>query len=164
MKRAWIAMVVVVFSANLAVAQERVSLITLDGLEKRLFNGGDTTFVVNFWATWCAPCVAEMPHFEKLQQHYQSKPLRVLFVSLDARKYQDAVLNFVNAKGLKNEVLILDERDEQYFIPQISAEWSGAIPATLFVNTGKGVRIFKEQEFDYQQLERNYLSIVQQNQ
>ena len=153
---------VTLLSAGNLQAQNRVPFITLDGLEGRLAGGGDTTFVVNLWATWCAPCVAELPHFEQLQQAYASAPLRVLFVSLDAKKDRDAVVKFVAAKGLENEVWLLDEPNEQQFIPAISAEWSGAIPATLFINTHKGIRIFKEQEFDYQQLEENYLSIVQQ--
>ncbi|MGK6351357.1 TlpA disulfide reductase family protein [Parapedobacter sp. DT-150] len=149
-----------VLSISRARTQERIPLITLDGLEKRLDNGGDTTFIINLWATWCAPCVAEMPHFEQLQRNHQSKPLRVLFVSLDAKQDHDAVLHFVGTKGLKNEVLLLDEKNEQAFIPQISPEWSGAIPATLFVNTEKDIRIFKEQEFDYEALEHSYLSII----
>lgn len=163
MKRSLIlAGAIAVFSASDLRAQKSAPLITLDALEQRLEDGGDTTFVVNLWATWCAPCVAEMPHFERLQQAYASKPLRVLFVSLDAKKDQDAVAQFVKKRELKNEVWLLDEKNEQYFIPAISAEWSGAIPATLFVNRAKGIRIFKEQEFDYQQLESNYLSIIQQ--
>ncbi|WP_353127347.1 TlpA disulfide reductase family protein [Parapedobacter pyrenivorans] len=153
---------IAVFSASDLQAQQEVPLTTLDALERRLENGADTTFVINLWATWCAPCVAEMPHFERLQQVYAAKPLRILFVSLDTKKDQDAVAKFVDTKGLKNEVWLLDEKNEQHFIPAISAEWSGAIPATLFVNKSKGVRIFKEQEFDYQQLENSYLSIVQQ--
>ncbi len=147
-------------SAAQLTAQERVPLTTLDALEKRLSSGGDTTFVVNLWATWCAPCIAEMPHFERLQKKYTDKPLRVLFVSLDGTTHRDAVVRFADDKELRNEVWLLDEKDQQYFIPKISSDWSGAIPATLFVNTAKGIRIFKEQEFDYQQLENSYLSIV----
>jgi len=153
---------IALLSADRLSAQERVPLVTLDQLEERLAAGGDTTFVVNLWATWCAPCVAEMPHFDQLQRAYRSKPLQVLFVSLDAEKNHGAVVKFVEKKGIKSEVLLLNERDEQYFIPKISMEWSGAIPATLFVNAEKGIRVFKEQEFNYQQLETNYLSILQQ--
>ena len=153
---------IALMSAMVPSVSERVPLVTLDNLEKRLENGGDTTFVVNLWATWCAPCVAEMPYFEQLQENYQSTPLKVLFVSLDAQKNHGNVVKFVQDKGLKNEVLLLDEKNEQYFIDKISPEWSGAIPATLFVNASKGVRVFKGQEFDYQQLENNYLSIVHQ--
>lgn len=149
-----------IFPASFSVAQEPGQLTTLKSLEKRLNNGGDTTFVVNLWATWCAPCVAEMPHFEQLQQRYSSEPLCVLFVSLDAPEKQEAVRSFVQAKGLKSEVWVLNEKDEQSFITKISEEWSGAIPATLFVNSGKGVRIFKEQEFNYKQLENSYLEII----
>jgi len=154
---------ILLLSAAFAGAQERVPLITLNKLEQRLGNGGDTTFVINLWATWCAPCVSELPHFERLQQTYASKPLRVLLVSLDRKEKHDAVVNFIESKGLKSEVLLLDEKDEQYFIPKISQHWSGAIPATLFVNTQRGIQVFREQEFDYEQLENDYLSIVHQN-
>ncbi len=149
-------------SAKQPNTSNRVPLMTLDGLEKRLAHGGDTTFVVNLWATWCAPCVAEMPYFEQLQENYQSDLLKVLFVSLDAPKNLSNVVKFVQDKGLKNEVVLLDEKDEQYYIDKISSEWSGAIPATLFVNVNKDIRVFKGQEFNYEQLENNYLSIVHQ--
>ncbi len=162
MKRFFVcAMALTALVAWRSEAQTPVPLITLTELEGRLANGKDTTFVVNLWATWCAPCVAEMPYFEQLQQNHGDKPLRVLFVSLDAKKNHGNVSKFVQEKGFKSEVILLDERNEQEFIPKVSTEWSGAIPATLFVNTEKGVRIFKEREFDYRQLEDSYLAIIQ---
>lgn len=142
-------------------AQPPVPLVTLDELETRLVNGRDTTFVINLWATWCAPCVAEMPHFDHFQTVYSNEPVRVLFVSLDAVAQRDAVAAFIEGKQIKSEVVLLNERNQQYYIPKISTEWSGAIPATLFVNSRKGIRAFKEQEFDYEQLETSYLTITQ---
>lgn len=141
-------------------AQEEVGLVKLDALEERLAQGGDTIYVVNFWATWCAPCVAELPHFEKLQQVHVEKPLKVLLVSLDAVKRKDIVDAFVARNNLKNEIVILDEKNEQEYIDKISNSWSGAIPATLFVSTSADIRLFKEQEFEYEELEKTYLSIV----
>lgn len=167
MKGLLLAYIVLLFWAfpGTKVQDSKVSTIKLEQLEHRLAQGGDTTFVVNFWATWCAPCVAELPYFEQFNDVYGqvpdgTNPVKVLLVSLDAPKLLSRVNDFIEARKLRNEVLLLDESNQQYYIDQISTEWSGAIPATLFVNTKKGIRLFKEQEFDFETLEANYLSII----
>lgn len=128
------------------------SLTTLEELEDRLAKGGDTTFVVNFWATWCVPCVKEMPYFEQVSNQDRNKPLKLLFVSLDSFKKPELVSKFVEDKGIKNEVLILKETDQQYYIDRISPEWSGAIPATLMVKSSTNKRVFYEREFTLEAL------------
>ena len=52
-------------------------------LEPYLRRSSDTLYVVNFWATWCKPCVAELPHFEELYEKYKDQKVKVLLVSLD---------------------------------------------------------------------------------
>ncbi|MEO8794195.1 MAG: TlpA disulfide reductase family protein [Daejeonella sp.] len=138
-------------------SQAQVKLITVDQLESRFANGKDTVYVVNFWATWCSPCVAEMPNFEKLQASYSSEPLKVLMISVDFKsKLQSAVIPFVKKKKFANEVFLLDEKSQQVYIDRISKDWSGALPATMFVN--KNTRKIYEQEFSYDQLESVYKS------
>lgn len=161
MKSGMYCVFLLLFSCSFGYAQERVPLIRLEALENRLAAGGDTTYVVNFWATWCAPCVAELPYFEQLQKTYHAKPLKVLLVSLDAVKNHAGVVSFAEKHQLSNEVVLLNEKSQQQYIDRVSTEWSGAIPATLFVNTGNNVRLFKEQEFDYEELESCYLGIVE---
>src|SRR5690606_33238818 len=85
-------------------AQQEVKLIKLDALEERLANGGDTTYVVNLWATWCEPCVAELPYFEQLQQTHSAQPLKIILLSLDAPKNHERVVKFGEKNGLRNEV------------------------------------------------------------
>lgn len=142
------------------LAAQQVNLLTLEQMEERFKTGGDTTYVVNFWATWCGPCVKELPYFEKLQHDYREQPVKVLLVSLDFRsKLEEKVKPFVKEKDLQSEVFLLNESNQQEYIDAISPDWSGAIPATLFVNNGKQVRTFREQEFTYDELQELVMSL-----
>ena len=139
---------------------QTVKLLSVDELEDRISKGGDTLYVVNFWATWCAPCIAELPYFEKLQTTYKDQPLKVLLVSLDFKsKLQKSVIPFVQKKQLTNETFLLNEANAQVYIDKISKEWSGAIPATLIYNKKNNVRKFYEKEFTYAELEQTYKSL-----
>ena len=137
---------------------QQVKLITVDQLNERLEQGRDTTFIVNFWATWCAPCIKELPHFEKLQQEKRREKLKVLLVSVDFKsRLEKSVVPFAKNRGLKNEVFLLDETDPQIYIDRIDKTWSGAIPATLFVK-GKKRRLI-EKEFTYPSLLAEYQNL-----
>ena len=142
-----------VFSAS--AYSQNVKLITLDQLNERIKTGKDSTYVVDFWATWCAPCIKELPHFEKLAADYKSDKLKVLLVSVDFKsKLNSNVFPFVKRKNLKNEVFLLNESSPQEYIDRIDPSWSGSIPATLFI---KGdTRKFVESEFTYEQLLSEY--------
>lgn len=134
---------------------QNVKLINIDQLNERIKKGKDSTYVVNFWATWCAPCVKELPHFEKLSAEHKSDKLAVLLISLDFKsKLVSNVIPFVKRKNLKNEVFLFNESSPQEFIDRIDPSWSGGIPATLFIKNDK--RKFVESEFTYEQLLAEY--------
>ncbi|WP_345951166.1 TlpA disulfide reductase family protein [Mucilaginibacter sp. PAMB04274] len=133
----------------------QVKTINLQQLQKRISNP-DTVYVVNFWATWCAPCVAELPYFEKLQATYKSKPLKVLLVSMDFESKLQAVKTFARTHKLASEVFLATRKSDQEMIDGIDKEWSGALPGTLIVNGKKGIRKFQEQEFTYDELNKLY--------
>ncbi|MNX63188.1 TlpA disulfide reductase family protein [Pedobacter ghigonis] len=136
----------------------QVRLLTLDELDKRIAAGKDTTYVVNFWATWCGPCVAELPNFEKLRVANLKKPVKVLLISVDFKsKLQKEVIPFVVKNQLKAEVFLLNETDQQKYIERVDPKWTGAIPATLFVK--QKTRRFYEQEFTEKQLKNTLLNL-----
>jgi len=140
---------------SVSAYSQNVKLLNIDQLNERIKNGKDSTYVVNFWATWCAPCIKELPHFEKLKAEYKSDKLAVLLVSLDFKsKLTSNVIPFVKRKNLKNEVFLLNESSPQEFIDRIDPSWSGSIPATLFIKNDK--RKFVESEFTYEQLLTEY--------
>ncbi len=127
--------------------------VDYNGLEKVLNKQNNKTYVVNFWATWCAPCVKELPYFERINKQYKDKNVEVVLVSLDFPKHFDTKLkNFINEKQLQSELYALNDMDSNYWIPKVNKDWSGAIPATLIYNSNK--REFFEQAFEYEELER----------
>ena len=128
------------------VAQQ-VAVIKYPELEKRLSRTTDTTYVVNFWATWCAPCVKELPAFEQLRTTYATKKVKVLLVSLDyASQLDKKVKPFVKQHSLQSEVVILNETDPNTWLDKVDPKWSGALPFTLIINNKIKKRVTFEKE------------------
>ncbi len=133
---------------------QSISLLKLSELEAKLQKGGDVTFVVNFWATWCAPCVKELPHFQEIHDKYGASGVKVMLVSLDSRNtLETKVKPFVSRTGITADFFLLDEANQQEYIDRVDASWSGALPATLIIRPGKGKKTFLEGELSYSQLE-----------
>jgi thiol-disulfide isomerase/thioredoxin len=119
----------------------------IEDLENRVKNNSDTTYIVNFWATWCMPCIKELPDFDTINAVYSKNKIKVILVSLDFKEdLEKKVKPFIKNKKVQSEVVILDEVNGNYFIPKVSAAWSGAIPATWIVNTKKSVDRFFEKK------------------
>lgn len=123
-----------------------------NGFQKFLEKKDDKVYVVNFWATWCAPCVKEMPYFEKLSQVYKDDQVEVLFVSLDFPHLYDSKLKpFIKDKNIQSKVVALNDVDMNTWIPKVDENWSGSIPATIIYKND--VSKFYEKSFTYEELE-----------
>jgi len=106
----------------------------------------DITYVVNFWATWCAPCVKELPYFEELNDKYINAPFKQILVSLDSPKeVESKVFPFLEKNSIKSEVVLLADGKYNDWIDLIDPRWSGAIPITLIIRGDK--KLFFEKEF-----------------
>ncbi|MCB9305719.1 MAG: redoxin domain-containing protein [Lewinellaceae bacterium] len=114
----------------------------------------DTLYVLNFWATWCAPCVEELPSFEKLNRAYADRKVKVVLISTDfKRNVETRVKPFVKERGLQSEVVFMNESNPNNYINLVDTSWTGAIPATLIYSKRKGVSLFFEKKLDYESLE-----------
>lgn len=136
---------------------QKPAVYKINDLLKRIHNNSDTTYVVNFWATWCKPCVAELPEFEKLHQDSKNnnQKVKVLLVSMDFVEEIDKKLkDFLDKNKYTSEVVLLDEVNGNEFINKISEKWSGAIPATLITRKNKLRTEFHEGKMTYEMLEK----------
>ncbi len=126
-----------------ASAQEIIR-IKADDLDRWLYNP-DTALVVNLWATWCGPCVEEMPYFVKVAREMKGRRVKFIFISLDlGDAYPEKIRRFVKKYKIESTVLWLDEPNANRYANKIDPRWQGSIPATIFVSSGRGYRRFVE--------------------
>lgn len=144
--------------SNSIVAQKVAVFDNYATLEKEIFSDKNTIYVINFWATWCAPCVKELPHFEQLNS--ENKNIKVVLVSLDFKnQFESKLLPFLKKKSIKSEVVLLTDKDYNTWLPKVDKDWSGSIPATLIIKNGK--KVFVEKMFSsYQELNEYVNTII----
>lgn len=132
-----------------------IEVYNFDQLESFLSSNTNKTLVVNFWATWCKPCIKELPYFEAARTKY-IEDVKVILVSLDfPEKLESQLIPFVRNNNIQSQVVLLDDPYENEWIPKVDSTWSGAIPATLIINGDK--RIFYEKSFSQEELEDEIL-------
>ena len=155
MKKNWLNVFVFTFLLlpfSLTKAQ-KVEVIDFPGFEERLQRSNDTLYIYNFWATWCRPCVKELPYFTLLDSTFAPQKVKVEFITLDfLDQLEGAVMPLVKRKLPESRVLLLDAPKYNEWIDKVSTEWSGAIPASLFVHKGRDIYTFKQQSFTYEEL------------
>jgi len=121
----------------------------------------DTPVIVNFWATYCVPCIKEIPYFQEVVKQYEEKGVKLLLVSLDFREsFPDKISSFADKRKFTSPIVWLDETDADYFCPKVDSTWSGVMPATLFINNKKGYRSFFEEEMSKEKFESEISKIV----
>jgi thiol-disulfide isomerase/thioredoxin len=111
----------------------------------------DKVLIVNFWATWCAPCVEELPDFEKISRNY-ADDVDMVLISLDeAANVEKLVDPFLEKNSITATVKLLDDPYAAEWIPLVDPHWDGAIPVTLIKYQGN--KRFYNRTFTYAELE-----------
>jgi len=103
-------------------------------LRREMGKQDDTVRIFNFFATWCKPCMEEMPDLLASRAATKGDKVRFWFISLDFKKdLSRKVELFTTKSGLQGAIALLDETDYNSWLPSINKNWEGNIPATLFV-------------------------------
>jgi thiol-disulfide isomerase/thioredoxin len=134
-----------------AIAQKAV-VVKFDALQKILNTKSDQIQVINFWATWCAPCIKELPLLEKINAQ-KDLNAKITLINLDYADKLGKVNEFMIQKNIQSDVLLLDDIDYNGWIDKVDKSWSGAIPATLIFNPRTGKRKFVEKALKEGELE-----------
>jgi len=110
----------------------------------------DTLIVLNFWATWCKPCVEELPLFAEAVKTYKNERVKFIFVSMDAYKPNEEskiVTKLTKLKLATQSLWWMTETDANKYIDLISPKWSGSIPCTIFIKSSDQIYDFQERDF-----------------
>jgi thiol-disulfide isomerase/thioredoxin len=133
------------------VRLQAIEIYNFRDFEPLLNKDNDTTYVIHFWATWCVPCIKELPAFNELEGTYARQKVKIILVSLDfPGQVNNRLIPFIKKNNIKSEVIVLDDPNQNYWINRVNPDWSGAIPATL-IYKGKSSKFF-EMSLTYEEL------------
>ncbi|RPH34184.1 MAG: TlpA family protein disulfide reductase [Bacteroidales bacterium] len=139
-------------SCNPDSRYQKIPITDFNGIANWFNKQNDSIYVINFWATWCSPCVKEFPYFERFANENRNRKIKVLMVNLDfPDQYNKRLIPFLKARKSKLDVIMLDDPAQNTWISRVDSSWSGSLPATLIY--GKGERTFLEKELTYDDLE-----------
>lgn len=144
----------ILFFLSMLGQAQQADQIKLKDLQHLITKPSDKIQVINFWATWCAPCVKEIPLFEKLNEENKGVNVTLVSMDYDLDPKPEKVYRFMSRKNLKSKVVILAESNPNNWIDKIDKAWNGALPATLIVNTKTGKRKFIQMELKEGELEK----------
>ena len=142
---------IALFTGNLVSGQEVIDK-DFNSFYKEEITESKGIVIVNFWATWCKPCITELPYFEQINAEMKSEKFSVCLVNLDFNsKYKTSAVEFVRNRNIKSKVIHLNDTDPNKRINRIDSNWTGAIPATIIYENGKKI-FFHEGEITYDEL------------
>ncbi|MDZ4667798.1 MAG: TlpA disulfide reductase family protein [bacterium] len=120
------------FGLNQSVFSQEITRISYADLAKWKKDKSDTVYVINFWATWCKPCLKELPSFESLGERFATQKVKVLLVSLDQKVQIESQLKpYVRNQYLRNKIYHFYDPKVVKWQQKIDKNWTGTLPATL---------------------------------
>jgi thiol-disulfide isomerase/thioredoxin len=144
------ATIVTLMIAMIISAQE-IRKIRITELEKTIAEA-KTPLIVNFWATFCIPCIEEIPYFQDEVKKHAADSVQLILVSLDLSDDYAKIAPFAKRRKFTAPIVWLNETNADYFCPKVDPKWSGAIPSSLFINNKTGYRKFYEEQLSHEKL------------
>ncbi len=152
--------ILLLFLLGSPLLAQKAEQIKVKDLQEAINTSSDRIQVFNFWATWCAPCVKEIPLFEKLNQDNKTVDVTLVSMDFDLDPNPDKVNRFIARKNIQSRVVILAETDPNSWIDKIDKNWTGALPTTLVVNTKSGKRKLVQKELHEGDLEKLIAEVI----
>ncbi len=135
-----------------ALSAQEIKLVKIDQVLAEMNKNDDTTRVLNLWATWCAPCVHELPFFEEVyQETHQNQKIKIILLAVE--DYENKVKKLVQNKNIRATVWLLDEKYANEWISKIEEDWGGEIPVTKIQNNANAETIFHSGELKKEELQ-----------
>jgi len=146
---------ILIGSTPMSLSAQKREVIKLDQLLTILNNESDSLLVINFWATWCRPCVEEMQEFLRVEQELENEKVKFIYLSLDfKRDFETKLIPFADKRKMMSDVLLVDEPDYNAWINIVEPNWQGSIPATLLLTPKAENRHFHEGQLSYLELKK----------
>jgi len=156
-----IVLIITFIGSSAPVPGQKIEYIKIHGLEKILKDPQNKLLVINFWATWCAPCVSEIPVFEKTAKLYDTSKVRFLLISLDfPSQIEKQLIPFLKKNKITIDVAVMTDLDYNSWIDKVDPQWQGEIPATLFLNNSSKARYFHSGEVNEPELKKYINSLL----
>jgi peroxiredoxin len=128
--------------------------IDIDAVARLARNETKKLVVVNLWATWCGPCVAELPEFVTMNRMYRGRPFQLVTISLDDLARRDEALRVLKENHVSATNYILSSSDRDKFAEALDQEWPGPVPYTVVIAPGGKVLYRKSGQIDPLELKR----------
>lgn len=129
--------------ASAAAALERwdaepvaINTIDVEGVKKLAANKTGDLRLINVWATWCGPCLGELPELVTINRMYRNRRFRMYTISLDAAADRDQALRHLTEKHVSSINYLYDSEDRNALAEALDAQWQGPVPYTLLIAPG----------------------------
>jgi thiol-disulfide isomerase/thioredoxin len=153
---------ILLLATGMNCSAQTIRKIKITDLEQTIAQS-DHPLIVNFWATFCVPCVKEIPYFQSTVARYQEEQVELILVSLDLPDYYPAkIASFAQGRGFTARIVWLDETNADYFCPRVDPKWSGGIPSALFINNKTHYRRFFDRQLTEPQVEFEIKKMIAQ--
>jgi thiol-disulfide isomerase/thioredoxin len=149
MKKLFQILILLIFNLLFTNIQaQNVTIISSDSVLNltKMKVDSNSTYIINFWATWCKPCVEELPYFKQIDTTLNDSNYHFVFISFDQVRSIKSVSKFVKMMELPGEHGLIEVENMNKFINSVSEDWSGGIPLTIVIN--KDGTKFHEAAFD----------------
>ena len=151
MKGREIILLIILLTISSLRSSRAIEIYNFKEFELFLNKSNDTTYVIHFWATWCIPCLKELPEFNEFADKHAQEKIKIILVSLDFPQHiNNKLIPFIEKYKITSKVIVLDDPNQNYWINKVSRSWTGAIPATLIYNSE--FKKFYEKSLTYEEL------------